>query len=147
VRDGRTEEGHDRVADELLDSSAVALKLATQAGVVGQQKRANVLRVHLLRAAREPHEVREEHADDLAFLARCRENKRRAAARTELRVVGVLASTLRAGGHDQAVRVCSPGRSSIGKGRRPASLAGGLSGSESGGAPNEARTRSSGGSP
>ena len=62
------EEGHDRVADELLHGAAVALELGLQAGVVRRQHPAHVLGVELLGAAGEADEVGEEHRDDLALL-------------------------------------------------------------------------------
>ena len=48
VRDRRTEQRDDRVADELLDRAAEALQLGPEAGVVRREPRSNVLRVHVL---------------------------------------------------------------------------------------------------
>ena len=68
VRDRRAEDGHHRVADELLDGAAVALDLLPQASVVGTDPRADVLRVGRIRGRREADEVAEQHRDDLALL-------------------------------------------------------------------------------
>jgi len=43
MRDRGAEDGHDRVADELLDRAAVAFDLLAQARVVGADARADVL--------------------------------------------------------------------------------------------------------
>jgi hypothetical protein len=43
VRGRRAEEGHDRIADELLDGAAVALELGANALVVRPQDRLDVL--------------------------------------------------------------------------------------------------------
>ncbi len=52
VRGRRAEEGHHRVADELLDRAAVALELGTDALVVGPQERLDVLGIHATPLAR-----------------------------------------------------------------------------------------------
>ena len=52
--DGRAEDGHDRVADELLDRAAVALDLLPQARVVRADAGADVLRVSCSEAAVKP---------------------------------------------------------------------------------------------
>ena len=49
VRDGRAEERHHRVTDELLDGAAVALELGSDAGVVRAENRCHVLGVQRLR--------------------------------------------------------------------------------------------------
>ena len=69
VRDGRAEQRHHRVADELLDRAAVALELGSNARVVRPEDRLHVLRVHRLRLRREADEVAEEDRDDLALSA------------------------------------------------------------------------------
>ena len=101
VRDRRAEDGHHRVADELLDRAAEALELGAQARVVGPQERPDVLWVELLGARREADEVGEEHRDDLALLARLlgRDGERRAAVRAESGVSSVLAAALATGLH------------------------------------------------
>ena len=71
VRDRGAEDGHDRVADELLDRAAEALELGANACVVGLEQPPHVLRVHALGARGEADEVAEEAGDDLALLA-CR---------------------------------------------------------------------------
>ena len=45
VRDRRAEDGHHRVADELLDRAAVPLELVAHARVVGLEAGADVLRI------------------------------------------------------------------------------------------------------
>ena len=72
MRDRRSEQRHDGVADELLHRPAEALELGTEMGVVGLQHGLDVLRVESLRASGEPHEVGEEDRDDLPLRARAR---------------------------------------------------------------------------
>ena len=69
VRDGRPEDGHDRVSDELLDRAPVALDLLPQAGMVGPDARADVFRVSRFRCSGEADEIAEEHRHDLALLS------------------------------------------------------------------------------
>jgi hypothetical protein len=45
VSDGRAEDGHDRIADELLHGAVVPLELTADAGVVGGEQPADVLGV------------------------------------------------------------------------------------------------------
>ena len=70
VRDGRAEQRHDGVADELLDRTAVAFELGSNAGVVRTENRRHVLGIQGLRLPREADEVAEDDGDDLAFRAR-----------------------------------------------------------------------------
>ena len=70
MRGGSAEDGHHRVADELLDGASVALELGTQLFVVGPQDRIDVLGVERLRTRGEADEVGEEHRDDLPLPAR-----------------------------------------------------------------------------
>jgi hypothetical protein len=68
--------------------------------VVRRQDCANVLRIELLRARREPDEVDEDHADDPPLLARNRILLERSAAReTETGNVRVFLAARTAGGH------------------------------------------------
>ena len=69
VRRRRAENGHDRVADELLDSAAVALEIAAQAVVIGPQDALDIFRIQLLGAGGEANQVGEDHADDFALFA------------------------------------------------------------------------------
>ena len=71
VRGRRAEERHDRVPDELLDRSAVALELRAHALVVRSEERLDVLRIERLRARGEADEVAEDDRDDLALATRC----------------------------------------------------------------------------
>ncbi len=59
VGDGRTEDGHDRVADELLHGPPVALDLLAEAREVRADAGADVLGVSLLRGGGEADEVAE----------------------------------------------------------------------------------------
>jgi len=68
MRNGSSEDGHDRVPDELLDRARVALDLLTQAGVVGADAGADVFWVCVLRGCGEANEVAEEDGDDLSLL-------------------------------------------------------------------------------
>ena len=70
VRHRRSEQRHDRVADELLDRAAVALELGAQPFVVGPQDLLDVFRVELLRPRREADEVGEKDRDNLALSTR-----------------------------------------------------------------------------
>ena len=91
VRHRRTENAHHGIADELLDLPAVALELAAHALVVGDEERANVLRVELLGARGEADEVDEQHRHDAALLAGRPWLPERGATRVaELRPVGIL---------------------------------------------------------
>ena len=72
VSGGCSEQRHDRVADELLDRSPMALELDAQARVVRAEYGTNVLGVELLRRRREPDQVAEEDGDDLPLLTRGR---------------------------------------------------------------------------
>ena len=70
VRHGSATDGHDRVTDELFDRGAVALDLLTQAGMVGTDAGAHVLRVLLFGRGGEADQVAKEHGDDLPLLER-----------------------------------------------------------------------------
>jgi hypothetical protein len=98
----RAEHGHDCVADELLDSAAVALDHLLQPGVVRAEPGANVLGVGMLRGGREAQQVTEEHRDNLAFLAHRGLGsfaEWRCAKRAEREVAGEFLGAVRAGGH------------------------------------------------
>ncbi len=75
----RPEEGHHRVADELLDRAAEALELGAEAGVVRAEDRLHVLGIERLRPRREADQVGEQHGDDLAFFAGLRAHRTRSA--------------------------------------------------------------------
>ena len=62
------EDGHHRVADELLDLAAVLLDDATPAGEVGVDDGPGVLRVEVVGEEREADQVGEEHGDAPALL-------------------------------------------------------------------------------
>ena len=67
--DRSAEDGHDRVADVLLDHASEPLDLLANAGVVGLQGRVHVLRVGRVGAGREPDEVDED--DETTFRSAC----------------------------------------------------------------------------
>jgi hypothetical protein len=95
------EEGHHRVADELLDRAAATLELAAQARVIRLEHCAHVLGVELLGARGEADEVREEDRDDFALLADRLggDLEARAAVRAEARAVRVLVAAVGTGEH------------------------------------------------
>ena len=94
VRDGRAEDRHHRVSDELLHRSAEALDVDLHPLVVGPQGRANVLGVGAIRAVREADKVDEEHRDHFALLARrCLDHERFPACETEPSALGILLTT------------------------------------------------------
>ena len=78
ARDGCTPDGHDRVADELLDRPAVASDDVARELEVARQQLPRVLRITTLRERREAHEVSEQDRDDAAFGDRrwCRRGRR-----------------------------------------------------------------------
>jgi hypothetical protein len=101
VRDGRAEDRHHRVAHKLRDRAAVPLEDRAQVGVVRLQEPLHVLGIHPLGARREPHEVGEQHRDDLALLAEgtCFPIERGATCVAEPRAGGVILPTNLARGH------------------------------------------------
>ena len=100
VRDGRAEDRHDGVADELLHRAAEALDVGLHALVVRAQRCADVLGVGAVRAAREADEVDEEDGDDLPLLARPElGDERLTAGKAEAGSLGVLLAAMRAGHH------------------------------------------------
>ena len=103
VRDGRTEDRHHRVPDELLDRPAVALDLLPQARVVGPDARAHVLGVRSLRGGGEADEVAEEDGDHLALLLHRRAPAARS-GRGAVRAERELARELLAAGRDTSPR-------------------------------------------
>ena len=69
VRDGRAEERHDGVADELLDRAPEALELVAHALVVPERSARTSSGSDPLGLRRRADEVAEEHGDDLSLLA------------------------------------------------------------------------------
>ena len=70
VRGRRAEDGHHRVADELLDDAAELLDLCTDGREIRRKQVAHVFGVEPLGAAGRADEIGEEDGDDLALLAR-----------------------------------------------------------------------------
>jgi hypothetical protein len=106
VGDGGTEDGHDRVPDELLHGAVVALDLLPQAGVVGTDAGAHVLRVLPLGRGSETHEIAEENRHDLPLLEqgrRCYFSERSAALVAELCPLRVLLAAARADQHEPSL--------------------------------------------
>jgi hypothetical protein len=106
VRRGRSEQGHDGVADELLHRAPAAFELPPEARVVGGEERLHVLGIELLRAGREADEVREQDGDDLALLQAglFPLGKRRSAGAAEAESGRVVLAAGRTGRHVGRVR-------------------------------------------
>ena len=101
VRDRRTEDRHDGVADELLDRPAEGLDLRAQPRVIAVQDPAHVLGIELLGACGETHQIGEEDSHDLPLLARTDRlaGKRACASVAEAGALGILVPTARTDGH------------------------------------------------
>ena len=90
------EDGHHRVADELLHRAPVALEHAASRLVVAVHQGTQRLRIGALADRRRPGQVAEEHGDDLAHLTRRRgDGERCPTRRAEAEVVRALATALR----------------------------------------------------
>jgi hypothetical protein len=98
VGERRAEDGHDRVADELLHEAAEPFDLDPKALVIAAEDGAHVLRVEGFRARCEADEVGEEDGDDAPFLVLSRSVGREcgSASRAEIRVFRALLAALRA---------------------------------------------------
>jgi hypothetical protein len=70
VHGGHAEDGHDRVADELLDRAALGLDLGCQRREEVPHQVAELLRVERFRPPRRADDVREEDGDELQHLLR-----------------------------------------------------------------------------
>ena len=91
VQPRQAEYGHDRVADVLLDPTAVALEDAAHHLEVARHHLAQGLGVEPLAHARRALEIGEDDRDGLAHLARRRRGReRRAAEAAEAELVGIL---------------------------------------------------------
>jgi hypothetical protein len=101
VRGRSPEHRYDRVADELLHGAAVALDLASQAGVVGPDPGSHILGICLVGCGREPHQVAEQHGNDLALLGQRAwgHPEGSGAEPAEGEAFGVVLATTRAGCH------------------------------------------------
>jgi hypothetical protein len=100
VRHRRAEDGHDGVADELLDGALEALDLPLGASVELLERVADVLGIGSIRPGREPDHVDEQHRDELPlFPGSLGGIERRAAGRAERRPDRRLGSAVRACRH------------------------------------------------
>ncbi len=101
MRRGDAEHSDDGVTDELLDAASDALDVVACHLEVAGQHPADVLGVSRLRSGGEPHEVAEQHRDDLAFLndGKAGSGERRAAFAAEFVGLEVLVTASRAGDH------------------------------------------------
>jgi hypothetical protein len=72
MADGRAEERHDCIADELLDRATEALELLLQPSVIRGENGCDVLGIHLLGLRGEADEIAEQRGDDLPLLTRRR---------------------------------------------------------------------------
>ena len=101
VGDGRAEQRHHRVADELLHRAAETLELPAQVLPIRREQRSHVLWIEPFCLRRKPNEVGEQHGDHLALLAPLldRGNQRRSASVAEPRIGGVLVPASGAGRH------------------------------------------------
>ena len=110
MRDGRAEDRHHRVADELLDGSSTALELVAEVSVIRGKHRAHVLGIELLRPRREADEVDEDDGDGLSLLAE-RTFLRLERGRAGVAEAGrrrILLSAVRARNHSQSLRRARP---------------------------------------
>jgi hypothetical protein len=87
VRDRRAEDGHDGIADELLDRAAVTLEFGAKSCVIGGERCAHVLRVPSLGLRGRADEVGEQNRHDLALFEQDTDGRgqRGSATRTESR--------------------------------------------------------------
>ena len=104
VRDGDAEDGHDRVADELLDRPSVALEDDAKVLEVAPHTCTQRLRLAERRGA---DEVAEEDRDDLALLSCLHDGERSRARHAEARLIRVLRPAIRARRHHVTSRPSS----------------------------------------
>ena len=105
VEPGEAEDGHHRVADELLDHATVALELFSHRVEVARHHLAQRLGVERLSEACRPLQVREDDRHDLPRLLRCgRVGQLGAAGEAEACDVGVLGAAAPARLHAASVR-------------------------------------------
>jgi hypothetical protein len=98
-RNGDAEDGHDRVADEFLDSPAMPLEDRSHLLVVAAHRRAQRFGVGAIAERRRPGEVTEDNRDDLARLARGLGCRGSAALGAELEGLDPLVAAVGAGHH------------------------------------------------
>jgi len=91
VHERRSEDGDDRIADELFNGASMTLELRPDPGVIRRQLGPHVLGIQLLSACRRPNKVAEHDGDDLAFLNRSgSRGEARSALGAELRLCRIL---------------------------------------------------------
>jgi hypothetical protein len=106
VRHRRTEDGHHRVPDELLDRAATPLEFCTKAGVIRRKHSTHVLRIELLRMRGEADEIDEHDRHDLPFLRRARRwrrGQRRGTKRAERKLARQILATRRTARHQPSL--------------------------------------------
>ena len=106
VRCRRAEDGHDRVADELLDNPAERLELVLHRRMERREDCAHILGIELIRASGEADQIDEDHADNPPLLTRRGRGgvERGPAGEAEPRVVRVLRAACLAHEHGRSVR-------------------------------------------
>src|SRR5919197_4940050 len=110
VGGGYAEDGHPRVADELLDRAALAPDLFRHSLEVIAHERPHVFWVHLLGARGRAHDVGEENGDELERIGRPARGDGGAARRAEASAGGQVDSTRRArGGEGSAAAAAEAG--------------------------------------
>ena len=113
VRDGRAEQAHHRVADELLDRAAEPLDLGPAARSTASRKARTSSGSSCSESRREADEVDEEHGDDAPLLAGPPSlGEGRAAGQAKTRSGGVLLIAARTRRHAESV-VGRPGRATL----------------------------------
>jgi hypothetical protein len=98
VRDRRAEDGHDRVADELLERPSVALELRAHQLELWPDRRPDVFRVTAVAETGRVDQIGEEHRHDLALLAATAVDSRPTRG-AESGAFGQLGAALAARGH------------------------------------------------
>jgi hypothetical protein len=112
MRNRGAEDGHHRVANELLHHAAKRFDLRLHPSVIRDQHGPNILRVGLIRAQGEIDQVDKQHRDNLALFDGRLDSQSRAAGRTKPSPLRILAAASRTLGHEgqSTVGASLPGR-------------------------------------